>query len=248
MTGVEPVDKKDHHCFQFTRCNRCVTFDYGPDCTPEQIDYNVNYWFENYTIFNIITKLNEQLKFFQFDIDENTDVVTCLDPESTCARAICECDKHTITTFASVIDFYDPINHAFNGFEPENDCTLRPKSGEWYYHKIYSQTSFNIRNKKICLKKTAKSPQQVDLLKWTAVEITPTDGPTTKIPTPISIAAMAKLLPTINALIHHLINQRLFFIFFRINVYIRNFENSHLANFLKKTLFFWQDLISQIID
>ena len=43
MTGVEPVDKKDHHCFQFTRCNRCVTFDYGPDCTPEQIDYNVNY-------------------------------------------------------------------------------------------------------------------------------------------------------------------------------------------------------------
>lgn len=138
MTGVEPVDKKDHHCFQFTRCNRCVTFDYGPDCTPEQIDY-------------------------KFDIDENTDVVTCLDPENTCARAICECDKHTITTFASVIDFYDPINHAFNGFEPENDCTLRPKPpasgpaqmdccGEYPNRRPYnknSDTNFNCCDGKV---------------------------------------------------------------------------------------------------
>ena len=42
LAGVYPVDAKDKHCFEFTRCNRCVTFDFGPDCTPEQIDYNVS--------------------------------------------------------------------------------------------------------------------------------------------------------------------------------------------------------------
>ena len=41
MTGVYPVDNKDKHCFEFTRCNRCVTFDFGPDCTPEQVPYDV---------------------------------------------------------------------------------------------------------------------------------------------------------------------------------------------------------------
>ena len=43
MTGVYPVDEKDKHCFEFTRCNRCVTFDFGPDCTPEQVEYDVRY-------------------------------------------------------------------------------------------------------------------------------------------------------------------------------------------------------------
>ena len=42
LAGVYPVDAKDKHCFEFTRCNRCVTFDFGPDCTPEQTDYNVS--------------------------------------------------------------------------------------------------------------------------------------------------------------------------------------------------------------
>ena len=43
---------QDKHCFKFTRCNRCVTFDYGPDCTPEQVGYD-------------------------FDFDETTDEVIC---------------------------------------------------------------------------------------------------------------------------------------------------------------------------
>jgi len=102
MTGVVPVDDKDMHCFQFTRCNRCVTFDFGPDCTPEQIIYN-------------------------FDIDMDTNDVTCLDPKDTCQRAICECDKYTVVEFASVIDFYDPLNHAFNGFEMEDECIKRER-------------------------------------------------------------------------------------------------------------------------
>ena len=55
-----------------------------------------------------------------------TSEVTCLDTPNTCKSAICECDKHTILEFASVIDFYDPLAHAFNGFEPQNECTLRP--------------------------------------------------------------------------------------------------------------------------
>lgn len=42
LLGVVPVDSKDMHCFQFIRCNRCVAFDYGPDCTPEQIAYDVS--------------------------------------------------------------------------------------------------------------------------------------------------------------------------------------------------------------
>lgn len=102
MTGVEPVDAKDMHCFQFTRCNRCVTFDFGPTCTPEQVAYD-------------------------FDINLQTDEVTCLDAENTCKRAICECDKHTILEFKGVIDFYEPANHAFHGFQPEHDCRIKKK-------------------------------------------------------------------------------------------------------------------------
>ena len=55
-----------------------------------------------------------------------TNEVTCLDTPNTCKHSICECDKHTIIEFASVIDFYEPDNHAFYGFEPENDCQIRP--------------------------------------------------------------------------------------------------------------------------
>lgn len=101
MTGVYPVDDKDKHCFEFTRCNRCVTFDYGPDCTPEQIEYD-------------------------FEISEN-DEVTCLHPKDTCQRAICECDKANVLGFKGLIDVYDPAYHAFLGFESVRDCQLKPK-------------------------------------------------------------------------------------------------------------------------
>lgn len=82
----------------------------------------------------------------------NTDEVTCLDTPNTCKRAICECDKDTIIGFANVIDYYDPLAHAFNGFQPENDCVIRPKDpnagpasmdccGEYPNRKPYNKNS-----------------------------------------------------------------------------------------------------------
>lgn len=101
MTGVYPVDAKDRHCFEFTRCNRCVTFDYGEACTPEQVAYD-------------------------FEITEDNDVI-CTNSKGTCQHAICECDRHTILGFKRFIDIYSPEFHAINGFEMTKDCLVKPK-------------------------------------------------------------------------------------------------------------------------
>lgn len=101
MTGVFPVDKKDKHCFEFTRCNRCVTFDFGPECTPEQISYD-------------------------FEITADDEVI-CKDPANTCQNAICQCDKATILGFKEFIDIYDSNHHAFHGFNTFSDCEVKNK-------------------------------------------------------------------------------------------------------------------------
>jgi len=101
MTGVYPVDEKDMHCFEFTKCNRCVTFDHGPDCTPEQVNYN----------FDIVN-----------------DEVVCTDPAGTCPNAICQCDKDMITGFKEFLDVYNPSYSAFQGgFDSMTQCELKPK-------------------------------------------------------------------------------------------------------------------------
>merc|ERR1712193_298516 len=85
MAGVIPVDDKDRHCFEFTKCNRCVTFDHGPDCTPEQINYN-----------------------YELVEDDNGTVTV-----GTCQNAICECDKDMIKGFANFLDVHNAQFHAF---------------------------------------------------------------------------------------------------------------------------------------
>ena len=40
-SGLVPVDEKDKHCLDYTRCHRCVKFDFGHSCTPDQRKYNV---------------------------------------------------------------------------------------------------------------------------------------------------------------------------------------------------------------
>ncbi|CBY36796.1 unnamed protein product [Oikopleura dioica] len=104
MTGVYPMDAKDQHCFDFVRCNRCVTFDFGPECTPEQVAY---------------------------EFVQNGTSITCTNESNTCEQAICECDKDSVLGFANVIDIYDPTLHAFNGFEPITGCDYRiPPPGQ----------------------------------------------------------------------------------------------------------------------
>lgn len=100
------MDAKDQHCFDFVRCNRCVTFDFGPECTPEQVAYEVKN----------TNSQSDGKKKFQFV--QNGTSITCTNEPNTCEQAICECDKDSVLGFANVIDIYDPTLHAFNGFEP----------------------------------------------------------------------------------------------------------------------------------
>ena len=80
------------------KCNRCVTFDHGPDCTPEQVNYN-------------------------FDIVD--DEVQCTDPAGTCPNAICQCDKDMITGFKDFLDIYNPSYSAFaGGFDSMTQCEV----------------------------------------------------------------------------------------------------------------------------
>ena len=86
-------------CFEWTKCNRCVVFDYGPMCSPEITPYS-------------------------WDFDDNG-IIRCLDddilpPEDGpkkwyegygpgsvpgCKRALCECDKEQL--YGSVTCFID---------------------------------------------------------------------------------------------------------------------------------------------
>ena len=129
-------------CFEWTKCNRCVVFDYGPMCSPEITPYS-------------------------WDFDDNG-IIRCLDdnilpPEDGpkkwyegygpgsvpgCKRALCECDKEQL--YGSVIcfwAFYGILNiisallngnlltevwnvrfHQFFGGFLFTDCVPKPKS------------------------------------------------------------------------------------------------------------------------
>ena len=102
MTGVYPVDPQDLHCFEFTKCNRCVTFDFGPDCTPEQVNY---------------------------DFDIVNDEVVCTDPVGTCPHAICQCDKDMIIGFKDFMDIYNPSYSAIpGGFDSMTQCEVSSRT------------------------------------------------------------------------------------------------------------------------
>ena len=87
---VSSTDEIFRSCFEWTKCNRCVVFDYGPMCSPEITPYS-------------------------WDFDDNG-IIRCLDdnilpPEDGpkkwyegygpgsvpgCKRALCECDKEQL--------------------------------------------------------------------------------------------------------------------------------------------------------
>jgi hypothetical protein len=122
MTGVDPVDPKDEVCYNFTKCNRCVTFDYGDECTPEQTDY-------------------------KFEMVE--DEMVCTDQEDTCSHAICECDKETIIQLKDKIDYYEADKHQFNGFRPEYECVMKQVKDEHHQgipHQLNCCGSYPNRN------------------------------------------------------------------------------------------------------
>lgn len=108
MTGVEPVDDVDELCFQWTKCNRCTTFDHGDQCTPETVKYN-------------------------FKIGK-ADTITCTDAPGTCKYNICECDRWSVMNLQKVvgskqiIDTTDDRYLAHKGFIAENQCRNKVRS------------------------------------------------------------------------------------------------------------------------
>ena len=127
ISGVYPVDQKDKHCFEFTRCNRCTTMDFGEACNPDQIDYNVSLPFYYKKIILSILYTVYYILCIQFEITADGEVI-CKDPEGTCQNAICQCDKGAILGFKEFIDIYDPSYHAFLGFEAITECEIKPKN------------------------------------------------------------------------------------------------------------------------
>ena len=43
VSGVEPVDEMDRHCYKYTQCIKCLRMDHNSDCKPETTTYLVCY-------------------------------------------------------------------------------------------------------------------------------------------------------------------------------------------------------------
>ena len=106
----EPVDNIDDQCYKMSKCEACLQLDFGLTCDPTSKGYR----FEGFNGPGV----NAGFK--------------CLDPEGTCARAICECDVNLANNVFEYLETdyvrkysnkEDPVRHSF-----EENCQLPSKS------------------------------------------------------------------------------------------------------------------------
>jgi len=102
MSGVVPVDEVDHMCFKWTKCNRCASMDHGESCSAETTKY-------------------------RFRINAQTEDIICTDPEGSCGRNLCECDRHATYQLRDMLEGVSAKSEflAHNGFNADVQCKRR---------------------------------------------------------------------------------------------------------------------------
>lgn len=92
----KPVDELDAVCKRYKDCLKCVAIDHGEQC--------VN-------------------TFYKYKVREQKQGIVCKDDDSSCERALCECDKMFAQAHAQAQSSYDEQYHVFDGyFVPEDSC------------------------------------------------------------------------------------------------------------------------------
>jgi len=104
-----PVDNVDKICKRHKECYQCAKKDAGTgDCLPEETGYRFAASFDGVT---------------------GATVVQCLNPEGSCRRNICECDKafaSRLPQAAESSDGWNGAHHAhYGGFDSRSSCLAR---------------------------------------------------------------------------------------------------------------------------
>jgi len=101
FSGVEPVDEVDELCHKWSKCNRCAARDHDDTCTPESTKYK----------FQVLNRDTREIK--------------CTNPEGSCARDLCECDKWAVQNMDDVLDNTQTKFLASEGFDAFKECKIQ---------------------------------------------------------------------------------------------------------------------------
>jgi len=103
VSGVEPIDEMDRHCYRYTQCIKCLKIDHGDHCTPENAKYEYSY-------------------------GEN-DAIQCDNPVDSCRYNLCECDRMLVEGFGDKFKHHNPDYHIFGDFDFQTQCEERKHDG-----------------------------------------------------------------------------------------------------------------------
>ncbi|CAG5088438.1 Oidioi.mRNA.OKI2018_I69.PAR.g11842.t1.cds [Oikopleura dioica] len=116
----EPVDDIDKTCKRLSQCYKCASMKYGKDKCPS----NTHYEFTGI-----------------YDSTTGKKTIECLDPEESCAKSLCECDRNLATNLAELQYEWEESLHAKWGhFQRENICRI--KSSKQGYNSPFNSVDF----------------------------------------------------------------------------------------------------------
>lgn len=110
----EPVDDIDKTCKRLSQCYKCASMKYGKENCPS----NTHYEFTG--IYDEATRMK---------------TIECLDPEGSCARSLCECDRNLASNLADQQNEWEESLHAkWGNFDRENICRIKSSRQGYNYN------------------------------------------------------------------------------------------------------------------